>query len=163
MSGFAFPSGHNADARQQAFLDDTDGKAVGHKIQNVRMNDEGYSEHIVGVGIMLMRLMGRDHPDLAEAAVILNCEKPANLLERAALDPRMCEPKSPENAFFLFLRDGATDQVRQSVLDHCPAPGRMPATVEARDWMWQRHNNDLSWRTRMYWDCIFMAQLPGIN
>ena len=147
----------------QKFLEDADGKAASHKPQNARMNDEGYSEHIVGVGILLMRLMGREHPDLAEAAAILNCEKPANLLERVTLDPRACASKSPENAFFLFLRDGVTDQVRQSVLDRCPAPERMPVPADTRDWIWQRHNDDLSWRTSMYWDCIFMARLLGIT
>jgi hypothetical protein len=82
-------------------------------------------------------------------------------LERLVLDPAKCTPKDPENAFFLYLRDGPTSEAKQSVLDRCPAPGRLP--VWRGDWIFQRHGPDLTWKHSMYWDCIFMARLLGIR
>ena len=129
-------------------------------LASARANDEGYSEHISAVSNYLMQRMGRNDPDLAMAAAILNCKKPP-LLERLVLDPAKCTPKDPENAFFLYLRDGPTSEAKQSVLDRCPAPGRLP--VWRGDWIFQRHGPDLTWKHSMYWDCIFMARLLGIR
>jgi hypothetical protein len=77
-------------------LKDAVGKAAEKILIAARANDEGYSEHIVGVAIFLMRKMNRSHPDLDKAARTLNCEKPP-AEQRLFWDPdKDCKPKWPE-------------------------------------------------------------------
>lgn len=124
------------------------GKAVGTILRNARLNDEGFSEHIVAVELFLMRFIGQQHPDLTAAAALLNCEKPS-IAERFVLDPTTCKPKTPENAFFLYLRDGPTDAVKQAVLNRCPAPDRLPERKS--DWIWQRNECEPTWKVGTPW------------
>lgn len=144
-------------------LDDARGTAPDKILIAAKFNDEGFAEHLVGASILLMRKMGSTDPKLATATAILNCKKPP-ALDRVFWDPaRDCRKKTHENPFFLFLRDGPTDQVKSQVLAMCPSPDRM---AEWRgDWIWQRGDDEPTWKLgtpwkrSMLWDCIFMAHL----
>jgi hypothetical protein len=64
--------------------------------------------------------------------------------------------KQPQNPFFLYLRDGATDAVADLVLAECPQPGN---TAPAQQWAWERSDDGQAWQQSMRWDCMFMADL----
>jgi hypothetical protein len=64
--------------------------------------------------------------------------------------------KQPLNPFFLYLRDGATDDVANLVLTECPQPG---STAPRTQWAWERSDDGQAWLQSMDWDCIFMANL----
>jgi hypothetical protein len=75
-------------------------------------NHPGYSLHLVGVGIFLLREMkasGPAHdPSMTQG------------LDEAA---RTLAARSPTNPFFQYLAEGATEHVARLVLDACPEPG----------------------------------------
>lgn len=106
---------------------------------DANVNDSGFSQHLVGVSIMLMRMMGQTDPRIASAAAKLT-------------------QKQPRNAFFRYLNEGATDAVKNLTLEKCPAPDRLP-TPPLFQWQWEREEADQAWKHSSYWDCIFMARL----
>jgi hypothetical protein len=149
------------DGRFKDLLQADAGRASARIVLDARMNDEGFSEHIVAVSIWLMRAIGRgSSPELDRAAELLNCRKP-NIAERLILDPESCEAKEPANAFYRFLRDGPSDAVVDLVLKTCPSNNR-PAS-EPSYWIWESTGAHLSGHRSMYWDCIFMARALGVS
>ncbi len=103
------------------------------------VNKPGYSQHLVGVTIMLARMIGSNDGRLGEAA-------------------RRLASKNPGNAFFAYLSEGRSDSVRQKTLGRCPSPEK-PPTRPLMQWQWERDDSDRAWERSCYWDCIFMAQL----
>lgn len=104
-----------------------------------RVNKPGFSQHLGGVSILLMRLMGQTDSRIDKAA-----EKLAK--------------KNPGNSFYSYLKEGKTENVRREILARCPSP----ATVlkpPLRQWQWERENSDKAWEQSCYWDCIFMARM----
>jgi hypothetical protein len=140
-------------------IEQDSGKADSRLLLDARLNDDGFSEHLVAVSIYLKRLMGRDSDDLSNAAALLNCAKPIDLIGRLMLDARTCTQKTPENGFFRYLRDGPTDAVRQLTLATCPSPEQRSEVPSY--WIWESAGDNLTARRSMYWDCIFMGRLLG--
>jgi hypothetical protein len=133
-------------------------------VNSAKMNDEGYAEHTLAAGILLMRLMGRGSSELDEAASLLQCSKNGlSNIQRRQLDARTCEKELVINPFFQFLVEGPTNAVVTAVLEACPDPDRMPGPNMRIDWMWEKDSSHRSWQRSMYWDCIFMGRLLGAN
>jgi hypothetical protein len=70
---------------------------------------------------------------------------------------RELSDRQPENPFFRYLFQGASDEVAAQVLASCPAPGELPA--RRFQWSWERADAAEAWRESMGWDCVFMANL----
>jgi hypothetical protein len=104
-----------------------------------QFNRPGYSQHLVGGSLYLMQLMGQQDPRLADAA--------ARLVK-----------KNPGNAFFTYLREGKTENVKNEIIARCPSSATMP-TPPLHQWQWERENSDRAWEHSCYWDCIFAAKL----
>lgn len=106
-----------------------------------QFNQPGYSQHLVGVEVFLLRSLGFSDPRLDGAAFALST-------------------KQPRNPFFLYLKDGPTPQVAALTLELCPSPST--GVPGARfQWAWEREDAESAWRNSMFWDCIFMARLLG--
>lgn len=110
------------------------------------VNDRGFPQHLVGVSIWTMRLLGSNDPRLQQAAQTL-------------------VSRNPGNAFFSFLAGVPKSQVVAETLARCPAN---PATLvrPLHQWQWERDNKPDSsglyaWQQSALWDCIFMARLVG--
>lgn len=143
----AFPSDCNQPLGGTLKLSDLFGKALctfRPKVYDIiwtdsQVNKPGYSQHLVGAEIHLLRLLGADHPMLYQAASSL-------------------ARKQPKNPYFRFLRDGPTVAARDLTLALCPA--NAAAVPKLRDdWAWQRDDAAEAWKTSMMWDCVFMASL----
>lgn len=104
-----------------------------------RVNKPGFSQHLAGVSLLLMRLMGQTDSRIATAAT------------------RLAE-KNPGNAFFSYLKEGGTETVRQEILARCPSQTTV-LIPPLHQWQWERENSDRAWEHSCYWDCIFMAKL----
>lgn len=104
-----------------------------------RVNDPGFSQHLIATSVWVVRLAGHDDERM-----------------RAAID-RLVK-KNPSNAFFLYLRDGRTEAVRQRTLERCPSPQR-PSVHPLFEWQWERAEGSSAWKNSNYWDCIFMGRL----
>ena len=104
-----------------------------------QVNAPGYSQHLVGVEILLLRKLGHTDPKLTGAASAL-------------------ADKQPRNPFFQFLKEGATSRVRDLTLSLCPSPATgLPP--EMSQWAWEREDAEQAWKKSLLWDCIFMARL----
>ncbi|SDO99001.1 hypothetical protein SAMN04489798_4390 [Pseudomonas arsenicoxydans] len=67
--------------------------------------------------------------------------------------------RDSKNPFFLFLAEGASQKVRDLVLEQCPSP-QHPSRSRTQ-WAWERTSSDKAYLDSMYWDCIFMGRLLG--
>lgn len=102
-------------------------------------NKEGFSEHLVGVGIMLLRKQGIDDTNIALAARIL-------------------ATRNPKNAFFAYLDEGPTQRVLDLTLERCPkSPWDGKRAMD--EWQWERGDNTPAAQQSCYWDCVFMHRL----
>ena len=104
-----------------------------------RFNKPGFSQHLTGVTILLLRMVGSQDSRLDTAA------------ERLVA-------KNPGNAFFSYLKEGKSGHVVAEVLDRCP-DAHSPLVQPLNEWQWERENADQAWEHSSYWDCIFMAEL----
>jgi hypothetical protein len=102
-------------------------------------NKPGYSQHLVGVGLLLLHETGINDAVLTKAA-------------------RTIQGKNIGNAFFSYLAEGWTAKVEQEILARCPAVGH-PTETPRDQWQWERENADSAWLHSAYWDCIFMVHL----
>jgi len=105
-----------------------------------QFNKPGFSQHLTGVTILLLRMAGSNDARLDNAA--------ARLVD-----------KNPGNAFFSFLKEGKTDHVKTEVLNRCPDAHGGSLVMPLNEWQWERPNSDKAWEHSCYWDCIFMAEL----
>lgn len=103
------------------------------------VNKPGFSQHLVGVSILLYRMLGFTDKKLDEAA------------ERLA-------KKNPGNAFFSILARRPQHQIISEVLYRCPNPN-IPLKPPLHQWQWERENEDMAWESSCYWDCIFIRGL----
>lgn len=103
------------------------------------LNKPGFSQHLVGVSVLLMQNMGLKDPRISEAAV------------------RLVE-KNPGNAFFTYLKEGKSEAVKREVIARCPSPSTV-LQPPLHQWQWERENADKAWEHSCYWDCIFAAKL----
>jgi hypothetical protein len=104
------------------------------------LNEKGFPLHLAGVQVFLLRL--------------LNLEAPRQQILNAAAN--VLASREPNNPFFLFLREGKTERVQQSVLRLCPALDR--PSRKRFQWAWERTEAEKAWEESMYWDCIFLGQ-----
>ena len=107
------------------------------------VNRPGFSQHLVGVSILLYRLTGETDARLDSAA-------------------RALSEKNPGNAFFSFLAGTPRTEVIGQTLARCPSPNNLP-TPPLHQWQWERDNSDRAWEHSCYWDCIFMEALLMTN
>lgn len=127
---------------------------------DAKANEPGYSQHLVGVEIYLLRKLdykgtpwywwwwpGADRTtdwDLNEAAKILS-------------------KSQPKNPFFLYLAEGkATKEVVDLTLSQCPVPATGIPKYQYQ-WAWEREDSEDAWKNSTLWDCMFMANLIGVS
>lgn len=104
-------------------------------------NEKGFSEHLVAVNIFLLRREGVSNAMLDDSA-------------------RRLADKESENAFYLFLNEGATDKVLGKIIEHCPKDAESAKNSIKHEWIWERAFNAEKWHTKAsMWDCLFMANL----
>lgn len=106
---------------------------------SANLNKEGFSQHLTGVEILLLRKINLNDAKLDAAAWILS-------------------NKQPKNPFFKYLSQGATPAVATLVMTSCPAKGS-DLSKEKNEWSWERADSEQAWKNTMLWDCIFMADL----
>jgi hypothetical protein len=106
---------------------------------SAQVNEPGYSQHLVGTQILLLRRMGYSDERLRTAAARLSANQ-------------------PRNPFFAYLAQGRSQKVLDLVLQQCPSPATgIPAN--RTQWAWERADGEQASRESMIWDCIFMARL----
>lgn len=104
-------------------------------------NRSGFSQHLVGVNILLLRRMGLGNALLDDSA-------------------RRLSNKQPENAFFLFLNEGKTTKVLDKIIEHCPKTADSAKNSFKSEWIWERDYDPDKWHTKAaLWDCLFVANL----
>lgn len=108
-----------------------------------RVQQPGFPPHLVGVGVLTMRLSGRSEPRLGRAA-------------------RVLARRFPDNPFFLWLSGAPISAIEASVLQQCPAT--LKDQIQPwDDWLWEsygaRKDGSLPQQHSSFWDCIFMANL----
>jgi len=121
------------------YLKGMSGKAPLIDAINAMVNQEGYSEHLTGVSILVSQLAGRTDPELKAAAAIL------------AL-------RNPGNAFFSYISGGDKDQLLAETLARCPF-STDPSTPPLIQWQYERANGEQAWKNSCYWDCVFMGKI----
>ena len=112
-----------------------------------------FALHLEGLRIVLLR-------DYLHRGDLYKLNKAASILVS-----RTSPSGSPKNPFFLYLRDGKTEQVWNLVSKACPAiESDIPKSRS--EWAWQRPAPDKpndpeedAWKKSSLWDCIFMAKL----
>ncbi|MCV9964538.1 hypothetical protein OIU34_21850 [Pararhizobium sp. BT-229] len=113
------------------------------------LNKPGYSQHLLGVEILLQRAISGDKEALKNEAI--------NLASK---------PENEGNAFFSYLAGKDRAEVIRQTLDRCPSPANLP-TPPLFQWQWERDNEVEpgklpAWKQSCYWDCIFMGKLLGL-
>jgi hypothetical protein len=108
-----------------------------------QFNEPGFSQHLVGVEIFLLRLLGHKDQRLQGAAVALS-------------------GKQPKNPFFLFLAEGPTRKVADLTMTLCPSP-ETGVPTSMNEWSWERKDEAEAWKRSMIWECVFMAKLLGTS
>ncbi|WP_322886517.1 hypothetical protein U8C31_18290 [Sinorhizobium medicae] len=115
--------------------------AVGFVVTSAQLNKPGYSQHLVGVDILILRSLGIDDPALMEAARTLAADQ-------------------PKNPFFAWLAGSPDTQVAQLISQTCPmSEVQVPTPDQRSDWAWQREDAEEAWKHSMLWDCRFIAAL----
>lgn len=105
---------------------------------SVEGNDEHFPLHLVSVELLIARATGK-HRDFVT-------EQVKTLIKR-----------QPENLFYQWLAQGATDALKQRLLQRCPTENSK--APERLEWMWELNQNDNKFRNSSYWDCIFLGNL----
>lgn len=131
------------DGRLRGYLGTFSGNATTLSWLSSQLNRPGYSQHLVGVEVMLLRLTGSTDAKLGDAA---------STLQKA----------NPGNAFYSYLVEGPSARVVKEVLARCPQVGS-PSQSPRYQWQWERENADRAWEHSAYWDCIFLGNLIGSN
>jgi hypothetical protein len=106
------------------------------------VNKPGFSQHLVGVSILLYRMLGFTDKKLDEAA------------ERLA--------KKIQAMLSFILARRPQHQIISEVLYRCPNPN-IPLKPPLHQWQWERENEDMAWESSCYWDCIFIRGLAMQN
>jgi hypothetical protein len=106
---------------------------------DAKVNQLGYSLHLVGVNIWLARLEGYDSETLHRAAEKLYS-------------------RQPQNPFFEYLAKGSSDQLKYRVLNLCPT-SQAQIPLNRSQWAWERADSEQAWKQSMLWDCVFIVRL----
>jgi hypothetical protein len=113
-----------------------------------KYNKPGYSQHLLGVEILLQRAISGEKEALKDEAKKL-ADKPEN----------------EGNAFFAWLAGADRAEVIRQTIQRCPELNKLP-TPPLFQWQWERDNKVEpgklpAWQQSCYWDCIFMGKLLG--
>jgi hypothetical protein len=127
------------DGRLRGMLGTFAGIGSFNKELDANLNKPGFSQHLVGVSVWIVRLAGYDDQRM-----------------RSAID-KLVE-RNPNNAFFLYLRDGKSNEAKEKMLARCPSPER-PSQQPLYEWQWERDEQSGAWKHSNYWDCIFLGKL----
>ena len=103
------------------------------------VNKPGFSQHLIGVSILLYRSIG------------INDQKLDGAAERLV-------GKNSGNAFYSILAKRPKDQIIKEILYRCPNPN-IALKYPLNEWQWERENSDLAWERSCFWDCIFAKGL----
>ncbi|GEM_PF-593588 len=98
--------------------------------------NEGYELHLKAATVLLYQKIDRSNTVAGPLA---------NLLAN----------RRPGNPFFRYLRDGATEEIAQLLLQKCPAS----KPTQMTQWSWERDDSEHAWERNIGWDCLFMAEL----
>lgn len=108
---------------------------------NAEFNDKGFSQHLVAVSILQLRRLGINNELLRDSAIRLAA-------------------KQPQNPFYLFLKNGKTEQVLSKILQHCPKDEAESKNSKKSQWLWERESTETNWKgTSSLWDCLFIGSL----
>lgn len=122
-------------------LDLSCGLAPGFNRLSAEFNKPGYSLHLAGVEIFLLRNLGVADPRLDESA------------HRLAV-------RQPLNPFFQYLANGPTAPiVRKLLLEECPADEASSNSSAKSEWAWERDDAQQAWKRASLWDCLFIGKL----
>lgn len=127
------------DGRLRGYLGTFAGYSQQFEALSSQWNDPGYSRHLVGVAILLLRMMEMNN----------------SLLDSAASE---LSSKEPKNAFFSYLAVGKSGNARALTLELCPSRANLPIPP-LKQWQWERTDSEYAGKNSCYWDCIFMADL----
>lgn len=127
------------DGRLRGYLGTMSG--AGPQLEQISsyVNKPGFSQHLVGVSILLYRMLGSTDNKLDDAATRLVA-------------------KNPGNAFYSILARLPKDQIETEILYRCPNP-HIPLKYPLHQWQWERDNEDKAWESSCFWDCIFAKEL----
>lgn len=121
--------------RLRGYLGTMSGKGPQLEEISSYVNKPGFSQHLVGVSILLYRSLGITDSKLDDAA-------------------KRLVDKNPGNAFYSILARRPREQVNAEILNRCPNPN-IALKYPLNQWQWERENSDLAWESSCYWDCIF--------
>lgn len=96
----------------------------------------GYQLHLKSVMALIYQKIGRGYPFEWDLVNIIS-------------------ERQPDNLFFRYLQEGASDSLIQSLQSICP----LEAPAETRQWTWERVTSEKAQLQSMGWDCIFLARL----
>lgn len=104
-------------------------------------NRPGYSRHLAGVDILLLRRLGAGNETVDRAAQVLVAHE-------------------ADNPFFQFLAGKSAEDISTRLIAIAPdSVASMPH--EKADWAWQRETSEQAWKKSNLWDFVFMANIVG--
>lgn len=127
------------DGRLRGYISSFSDMAATLNELDANVNRAGYSQHLVAVSILALRLAGLTDSKLQSSAAKL-------------------ATREPGNAFFAYLSEGGSPKVFAQVLDRCPRANTV-LVPPLRQWQWEREDADRAWESSAYWDCIFMGHM----
>lgn len=104
-------------------------------------NRPGYSRHLAGVEVLLLRRLGAGSETVDRAAAILIGHE-------------------PDNPFFKYLAGKSADDISGRLLAVGPNDAASLPSDKA-DWAWQRETKEEAWKKSNLWDFVFMGNLVG--
>ena len=106
---------------------------------SAHLNEPGYSQHLTGVELLILKKLGFNSWLLRDAAKTL-------------------ARKNIENPFFQFLAEKGPKVTVPLTIKYCPAM-TIGKIGQPEQWTWERADVEAASVNTMVWDCIFMAQL----
>ncbi len=129
------------DQNLKAWINKWSNQSIDLLISSALLNKPGYSQHLVGVNILVHWKFGVHDVRLDQAA---------NLLAE----------KQPRNPFFAWLAGASPRLIENLVIARCPSNiESLPPQDQRRDWTWQREDNSDAWKRMMVWDCRFISAI----
>lgn len=115
-----------------------------HMLLDAVVNRAGYPRHLAAASIMVATLAQPTRPpELMMAAQVLSAREPLNPM-------------------FASLAGKPRRVVGELIVRLCPSRDAA-ATIEKKEWAWERTDSDQAWLMSSLWDCIFAhALLPAL-
>jgi hypothetical protein len=142
---------------------------VGEKIRwEAEHGASGFPRHLVAIRAWIVKDLNHQDKQLAEEAI------------------RLIAEKEPNNAFYQYLKEGATPRVKDLARRICPTSRQYITTAVRNEWIWEQGPGDhlsIDWtfpytnfernptpdpgtgkiaqNSSMVWDCVMMRNLLG--